>query len=197
MDTSKDHVYIVKCLEGDREAFRELVVRYQRLVFYTIYKMIHDDELARDLTQDVFIKAYTKLYSYDSRYSFKVWITRIATYHSIDYLRKRKPEYPMSASSSDSVYQSVLDTAPSKEPLPDEMISRKEEAGFITKVLQNLDPKLRIVIVLRHYEDMNYSEIADILNIPVGTVKNRLFRAREKLQQLIMNNPVMLQEVIS
>jgi RNA polymerase sigma factor (sigma-70 family) len=197
MDTLNDQIFINRCLDGDREAFRELVVRYQKHIGYTIYKMIYDSEMARDLSQEVFIKAYTKLFSYDSRYPFKVWITRIATCHTIDYLRKRKPEYTTSTISSNSFHPTALEMARSREPMPDETISRKERAGMVTRALQTLDPKLRMVIVLRHYHDMNYSEIADALNIPIGTVKNRLFRAREKLQDLIINNPMMLQEVVS
>ncbi len=197
METHEDLTYITQCLEGDREAFRELVVRYQSRILSTIYRMIHDPEMSRDLAQEVFVKAYTKLSSYDARYPFKVWITRIATYHTIDYLRRRKPEFPVLQDPLNPARPSVIDTASSKDLTPDERIWRKERAGIISRALQNLDPKLRAVVVLRHYEDLNYDEIADALNIPLGTVKNRLFRAREKLQELILDKHLTVQEVVS
>lgn len=187
----------MQCLEGDREAFRELVVRYQSRVLSTIYRMIHDPEMARDLAQEVFVKAFTKLDSYDARYPFKVWISRIATHHTIDYIRRRKPEFPAIRDEQHPDRPTIIETTVSKDPTPEERIWRKERAGIITRALQNLDPKLRAVVVLRHYEDLNYDEIADALNIPLGTVKNRLFRARERLQELILDNQLTIQEVVS
>lgn len=197
METHTDQTYIEQCLDGDREAFRELVVRYQSRVIGTIYRMVHDPEAARDLTQEVFVKAFTRLNTYDARYPFKVWITRIATYHTIDFLRRKRPEYPEIRDEQHPDRPGVIDMASSKEPTPEERIWRKERAGIISRALQSLDPKLRAVVVLRHYEDLNYDEIADALNIPLGTVKNRLFRAREKLQELILENHLTVQEVVS
>lgn len=192
-----DKIYVRKCLEGDREAFRELVVAHQTRVLSTIYRMVRNTDTARDLSQEVFVKAYTKLSTFDPKYSFKVWILRIATYHTIDYLRRRKPEYPMSQIAGDEDRPTVLDRAPSREPSADELIWRREQADIISEAVQELDPKLRAVVVLRHYQDLNYDEIADALNIPMGTVKNRLFRAREKLQKMLMQSQLTVQEVVS
>jgi len=192
-----DKKYIQSCLDGDREAFRELVLRYQSSVIGTIYRMIHNTDTARDLSQEVFVKAYTKLSSFDPKYPFRVWILRIATYHTIDYLRRRKPEYLVSQDPRDDNRPTVIDKAYSREPAPDVVLWRKEQSDMIAEAVQSLDSKLRAVVVLRHYEELNYDEIADTLKVPMGTVKNRLYRAREKLQKLILQNQVTVQEVVS
>lgn len=191
-----DQTYVKRCLDGDSEAFREIVVRYESRVMNTVYRMIRDRETARDLAQEVFVKAYTKLSTFDPRYSFKVWILRIATYHTIDYLRRRRPEYPVSRHPDDD-RPTPIDRAHSRAPSPDEMVWRREQADIVARAVETLDPKLRAVVILRHYEDLNYDEIADALEIPMGTVKNRLYRAREKLQQMILRNHTTLQEVVS
>ena len=192
-----DEIYIRKCLDGEREAFRELVLRYQTRVLNTIYRMVRNTATAQDLAQEVFVKAYTKLNTFDPKYSFKVWILRIATYHTIDHLRRRRPEYPVSAHPSGDDRPTIFDRTESRQPSPDELVWRREQADIIAEAVESLDPKLRAVVVLRHYEDLNYDEIADALNIPMGTVKNRLFRAREKLQKLILQNQMTVQEVVS
>ncbi|HPQ42312.1 MAG TPA: sigma-70 family RNA polymerase sigma factor [bacterium] len=191
-----DQIIIRRCLDGDREAFREIVIRYQSRVLSTIYRMIRDSEMARDLAQEVFVKAYTKLSTYDPRYSFKVWILRIATYHTIDHLRRRRPEFPVTREPDDD-RPTPIDRAHSRAPSPDEMVWRQEQADMVAQAVNRLDPKLRAVVILRHYEDLNYDEIAEALDIPMGTVKNRLYRARERLQQLILQNHATLQEVVS
>ncbi|MBN1296486.1 sigma-70 family RNA polymerase sigma factor [bacterium] len=191
-----DQLYINRCLEGDREAFRELVIRYQSRVLSIIGRMVRDREMARDLAQEVFVKAYTKLSSYDSRFAFKVWILRIATYHTIDYLRRRRPEFPV-AQDLDGGCPSVIDRAHSRVPSPEEALLQSEQADLVAEAVRKLDPKLRAVVILRHFEELNYDEIADALDIPMGTVKNRLFRAREKLQKLMTQNSMNLQEVVS
>lgn len=194
--TTDDQIFIQRCLNGDREAFREIVVRYESRVLSTIYRMIRDPEMARDLAQEVFVKAYTKLRTYDPRYSFKVWILRIATYHTIDHLRRRRPEYPVTPAPGDE-RPTVIDRAHSRAPSPDEMVWRREQADMVSRAVDRLDPKLRAVVILRHFEDLNYDEIAEALDIPMGTVKNRLYRARERLQHLILQNHTTLQEVVS
>jgi len=192
-----DEKYIRRCLDGDREAFREIVLRYQSSVLNTIYRMVHNTDTAQDLSQEVFIKAYTKLSMFDLKYPFRVWILRIATYHTIDYLRRRKPEFLVSQDSRNENRPTVIDLAYSREPAADVVLWRKEQSGIIADAIRCLDAKLKAVVVLRHYEDLNYDEIAEILKIPMGTVKNRLYRAREKLQKLILQNQVTVQEVVS
>ena len=196
MKTRDDIFFIKQCLEGNREAFRELVHRYQGFVFHIVFRMSRDMEISRDLTQDVFIKAYTKLDTYNAHYTFKTWIGRIATYHTIDYLRRKKTENLMSVDNYSLDGSALVDQVLSREPSQEQKLLQDERAQMMARMLKKLDPKLRAIIVLRHYEDMNYNEIADTLNIPVGTVKNRLFRAREKLQKLFIDNSLFLQEVV-
>lgn len=197
METYDDYIYVKQCLDGNREVFRELVIRYQKYIYYTVYRMVHDPEMSRDLTQEIFIKAFTKLHTYDESYSFKTWIGRIAAHHAIDHVRRRKPEFPVSSDAFRPDQPTAIDLAQSREPAQDQKLLQNERAEIVAGALRHLDPKLRMIVILRHYEDMNYNEIADVLNIPIGTVKNRLFRAREKLQELLLGNPLILQEVLS
>ncbi len=186
----RDHQIIQQCLSGDANAFRFIVEKYQRHVSDTIIRMIFDREIARDLTQEVFVKAYLKLHQFNPGYSFKSWIQRIAINHSIDFIRRRKPEYllldkPVPGKEGEMVFQ-VSDNAPS----PQELLEKKETAELVRRAVCHLEPRLRAIIILRHFRDMDYRQISETLNIPIGTVKNRLFRAREKLQSILLSGNV-------
>lgn len=196
MKTRDDIYFIKQCLDGDREAFRELVHRYQNFVFYVVFKMIRDAEMSRDLTQDIFIKAYIKLHTYNAQFTFKTWIARIAMYRAIDHLRRIKTENLVYVDDYGSNGTLLIDQEQSGEPTQEQRILRAEKAEMVARALKKLDPKLKAVIVMRHYQEMNYEEIAETLNIPVGTVKNRLFRAREKLQKLLVDSSLLLQEAV-
>lgn len=183
-----DYELIQRCLGGDRNGFKGIVERYQRRVFDTVYRMVFDTENARDITQEVFVKAYTKLHTFNPVYPFRVWIQRIATRTAIDHLRRRKPEMLEWNGDGESARWSVEARYASPQLRPDQRLEQVETAEIVRKAVEHLQPKLKAVIVLRHFREMSYEEIADTLQIPIGTVKNRLFRARDQLQQYLVES---------
>ena len=183
---ANDYDFIQRCLQGDREAFRPLVESYQNLVFRTIVRMVYDPELAKDLTQEVFVKAYMKLDTFDPKYPFRVWINRIAIHRAIDYLRKKRNEYLVLDEPIATDEGEIFREYPDDKPDVMEIMEKHETAAAVRKAVHSLEPKLRAVVVLRHFQEMNYDEIASTLKIPVGTVKNRIFRGREKLQEILL-----------
>jgi RNA polymerase sigma-70 factor, ECF subfamily len=180
-----EFLQIQKCLSGDRNAFQPLVERHQKTVFDIIVRMVFDKETARDLAQEAFVKAYTKLQTFDPRFPFRTWLAKIASNTAIDFLRKRKPEVlaldEPAAADEQSPQKDIIDP----QLLADGLLERSELSEMVRKAVYSLEPKLRAVVVLRHFEEMDYEQISDILRIPLGTVKNRLFRARDALQLLL------------
>jgi RNA polymerase sigma-70 factor, ECF subfamily len=185
-----DFETVQQVLLGNADAFRPLVEQYQRMVHDTIVRMVYNSETARDLTQEVFVKAYTKLHTYDPKYPFRVWIHRIAINRAIDFLRRRKPEYLIIDESSDPNSNAAPFQIPDHKPTPDKHLESLENSERIKRAVYSLEPKLKAIIVLRHFRDLNYEQIAETLGIPLGTVKNRLFRAREKLQTILTGEDV-------
>lgn len=192
-----DFTFVQRCLAGERDAFRHLVENHQQRVFHTILRMVYNRETARDLSQETFVKAYTKLHTFNPQYPFRVWIQRIATHCAIDYLRRKKPEYLTLDDTTNPdrppLSQQIRDTGRT----PDTTLEQREEADMVRAAVADLDPKLKAVIILRHFRDMNYDEISECLQIPLGTVKNRIFRARNKLQQILRDRIPVAGEVSS
>ncbi len=192
-----DFSVVQRCLAGERDAFRDLVLRHQKSVYDTIVRMVFNRETAKDLTQEVFVKAYTKLSTFDPRFPFGVWIHRIATHHAIDHIRRRKPELLILDDDSNSGKPALLSTIQDPALRVDQKMEQDELAVTVQKALLELEPNLRAVIILRHFREMNYDEISEVLRIPLGTVKNRLFRAREKLVQILSSAGKVQEEVFS
>lgn len=190
-----DYTFIQRCLAGERDAFKFLVENHQRTVFDTIIRMVYNRETARDIAQETFVKAYTKLHTFDPRYPFRVWIQRIATHCAIDFLRRRKPEYLTLDDTTNPDRTPLSQQIRDKKPTPDMTMEQEERSEMVQNAVCKLDPKLRAVIVMRHFRDMNYDEISEVLQIPLGTVKNRIFRARTKLQELLLEENLIQEEV--
>ncbi|MBN1355397.1 sigma-70 family RNA polymerase sigma factor [bacterium] len=179
---------VQQCLTGNSQAFQSLVERYQRLVYDTVVRMVYDPETARDLTQEVFVNAYVKLHTFDARYPFRIWIHRIAVNRTIDFLRRKKPEYLLVDQHSDPDSRSLPMQIADSRPNPEANLESSETAERIKRAVYMLEPNLKAIIILRHFREMNYDQIAETLGIPIGTVKNRLFRAREKLQAVLVKD---------
>ncbi|MBD3224168.1 MAG: sigma-70 family RNA polymerase sigma factor [Caldithrix sp.] len=156
---------------------------YRNSVYHIIYRMVHNEQEAEDLTQDVFIKAYNSLNSFNEAYAFSTWLFKIATNHCIDFFRKRKLKtHSMEQTvryKDDEIKQEYADTDPNVE----KNILAREKSKLIKKAIANLPEKYRTAIVLRHQEERSYEEIAQMLDLPLGTVKARIFRAREMLKK--------------
>ncbi len=174
---------IEQALAGSQRAYTALSDRHRQAVYHIVYKIVRNEETARDLVQETFMKAFSSLASYRSEYRFSTWLYKIAANCSIDYLRKKR----IDALSLDRPVETKDGTVELEVAdysfHPERDLERKQQRVSIEEAIDSLPPKYREVIVYRHKDDKSYEEIADLLNVPVGTVKARIFRARELLKK--------------
>lgn len=189
MDYSKltDQEVVAQARAGRERAYRELIGRYERPVFSIIYRLVRDRELAEDLAQDTFIKVLNALDRYDPKLKFSSWIFKIAHNTAIDRLRKREVatlslDGSPNARTADDIEATRI-TVASTEESPEDYAASREIGEEIEKALALLRPEYRSAIVLWHIEDRPYDEIAEIMEIPLGTVKTFIHRARNELRK--------------
>jgi RNA polymerase sigma-70 factor (ECF subfamily) len=172
--------------EGRERAFRELLERYERPVFSLIYRMVRDRTLAEDLAQEAFIRAFNAIGTYNTSYKFSNWIFKIANNHTIDHLRKRKLDTVSIHGSPHATTQEEMSqtrlVVESEDENPQELLEHRELGGQIEAAIGELRAEYRTVILLRHVEGYAYDEIAEIMDLPLGTVKTYLHRARNELK---------------
>lgn len=178
---------VVLLARGGREAaYRELVRRYERPVFALLYRMVRDRELAEDLAQETFVKALNAIASYKPEYKFSSWIFKIANNAAIDHLRRRELDTlsldgSPHAETPEATQATALQIGARQESALDEVEAR-ELGGAIEAAIGRLRPEYRSCILLRHVEGRAYEEIAEILDLPLGTVKTYIHRARNELR---------------
>ncbi|HEY0929358.1 MAG TPA: sigma-70 family RNA polymerase sigma factor [Gemmatimonas sp.] len=181
---------VVRLAQQGRElAFRELVRRYERPVFSLVYRMVRDRETAEDLAQDAFIKVLNHIDRYSPEFKFSSWLFKIANNVAIDHLRRRRIETismdgSPHASSAAEVEATTLDLQSEQESALDE-IEAKELGSAIERAIASLRPEYRACIMLRHVEGRSYEEIATTLDLPLGTVKTYIHRARHELRRAL------------
>lgn len=174
---------------GREGAFRELLVRYERPVFSLVFRMVRDRALAEDLAQEAFIRAFRAIGSYNPSFKFSNWILKIANNHTIDHLRKRQVDTisihgSRHATDADEVSRSRVDLVDPGER-PDAYVENRELGSAIEEAIGRLRPEYRTVILLRHVEGYSYDEIAETLDLPLGTVKTYIHRARNELKDAL------------
>ncbi len=167
---------------GSERASRELVRRYERPVFNLIVRMVRDAALAEDLAQETFIKVFSRLDQYDPAFKLASWILKIAHNTTIDHLRRPNPA---TASLDDQEGAGAVELPDSGAPSPLATLERRELAELLDEVIDRLRPEYRQVVVLRYQEDLDYGEIADVLGLPLGTVKSYLHRARLEMAEMV------------
>jgi RNA polymerase sigma-70 factor (ECF subfamily) len=173
---------------GGREpAFREILRRYERPVFSLVYRMVRDRTLAEDLAQEAFVRAFNAISSYKSSYKFSNWILKIANNHTIDHLRKKRLDTVSidgspNATTGEEMSRTRLVIA-SEEESPQEYVENRELGGHIEEAIGTLRDEYRTAILLRHVEGYAYEEIAEIMEVPLGTVKTYIHRARGELKE--------------
>lgn len=165
--------------QGCRESFERLLNHYERPIFTAAYRILNDYEDAKDVTQNVFLKAYENLEEFDSKYRFFSWIYRIAINESIN-LRKSKRQF-----------QIVEETTREERNTPENLLSGTELSDVVQAALVSIELDYRIVLVLRHFNDCSYRDISEILGIPEKTVKSRLFTARNLLREVLLERGVL------
>ncbi|MFN1833778.1 RNA polymerase sigma factor [Balneola sp. MJW-20] len=183
----EDDKLVDQALKGNESAYAKLVDKYDRSLYFHIRKMIKEKELVEDLVQEVFMKAFHNLSSYSNEYAFSTWLYRIATNHTIDYLRKKKLQtlsidQPFKTGDGEMEMQ-----LPDTNFSTDEPVIKKERKNIVQNAIQDLPEKYRLVIEMRHMEEKSYQEISEILDLPLGTVKAHIFRARELLYKALVD----------
>src|SRR4051794_27494131 len=178
-----DRTLVARILEGDRDRFTELVKRYEKRIINYVYRITHRYEDAHDLAQEIFVKVFVALDRYDPKYQFSTWLFRIAQNSAIDALRKKSiAEVPISkpaTADEEPKEREFADTGVS----PYRALKNKQLAAAIDKAVVELPPDYRELIRLRHFAELSYEEIASMKKLPLGTVKNKLFRARNMLKE--------------
>lgn len=167
-----DEMLITRVLNNDREAFANLVEKYKAAVYNHCYRRLHSPEEAEDAAQEVFLRAYNQLHTYQFGRRFSSWLLSIAAHYCIDLLRRRRPTMDL---------DSIAFWKSSDQPEPEEFALTEETRDEVRDLLKKLPDKYASVVALRYWQDMSYSEIAEVTGLSVGTVKTRLFRARELL----------------
>ena len=187
--TREEEIRIVrKVLAGDVNAFEQLVIENQKSVYNLALKIMKNESDALDVSQDVFLKAYTNLENFRGDSRFSVWLYRLAYNACIDASRKSKTGMNVSLTVQDEDSESAeLDLADTK-PLPEEETERRETQREVQAAIQELPEDQRKIIVMREFSDMAYEDIAASLGISVGTVKSRLSRARKNLAKILIQN---------
>lgn len=170
---------------GDRQAFNELVEIYQTKVIHISYGMLSDYEDACDAAQEVFVKVYRSIGNFRGDSSLSTWIYRIAKNVCMDFLRKRKePSLSIDEEKDDGPKLEIEDNSKS----PEQIAEKNEISRMVWSAVEKLDDKSRMIITMFDFEGLSYDEISAALEVPVGTVKSRLNRAREKLKKLLSEN---------
>lgn len=189
MDTTTvtDQDLVASAAKGSETAYRELLGRYQRPVFSLVYRMVRDREKAEDLAQETFVKVFNNIERYDPRYKFSSWIFKIASNLTIDAIRRREPDTvsldgSRYASTSDEIEGSRIHVEDRGET-PEEYVEAQELGSQIERAIAGLRIEYRTAIVLRHVEGRPYEEIAQIMDLPLGTVKTYIHRARGELRE--------------
>ena len=175
--------------QGREAAFRELIRRYERPVFSLIYRMVRDRELAEDLAQDTFVKVLNHVDRYRAEFKFSSWLFKIANNVAIDHLRRRQLDTVSidgspHAQTTDAIEATSFDVAVQQESALDELEAR-ELGSAIERAIAGLRPEYRACIMLRHVEGRSYEEIAATLDLPLGTVKTYIHRARHELRRAL------------
>ena len=181
VNATTDSELVRRCLAGDEDAFRVLVQRHERPVYHIVWRMVTNTENARDLVQETFVKAYRALEQFDQARTFSFWINRIATNISIDFLRKRR----LRTVSIDPDPRDEERRPPmlrDENPLPDRVLEMRRMGEALGLLVDRLAPHYRVVIHLRHAQQRSYDEIAELLDLPLGTVKARLHRAHNQMR---------------
>ena len=184
-----DYQLVRKAIDaGDQMAYAELMERYRESIYFMLLKMVNNKDDAEDLTIEAFGKAFKRLHQYTPNYAFSTWLFKIATNNCIDFIRKKKKNiFSIDKKVEDDEGGGVPIDLKSSTLDPEEHIIKDQKILLMRKVVEKLKPRYRKLIELRYFKEYSYEEIAQELEIPLGTVKAQLFRARDFLHQILKN----------
>ncbi len=185
----KDYKLVLDAIEGNESAYADLLGRYKDAIYFLLLKMTNNKTDAEDLTMEAFGKAFRNIKQYSPKYAFSTWLFKIASNNCIDFLRKKKgntaPVMKSTDEESDSYSNIHIHT---NELDPEEELIKKQKVKIMRDVVGKLKPRYRRLVELRYFKEYSYYEISQELELPIGTVKAQLFRARELLFNILKSN---------
>lgn len=184
-----DLVLVDLAIKGDQRAYAELLERYRDAIYFMLLKMVNNKSDAEDLTIEAFGKAFKRLVQYTPSYAFSTWLFKIASNNCIDFIRRKK----MVTFSIDRTFENdeggEMKMDIKAEGLnPEEKVIKKQKIKHMREIVETLKPRYRILVEMRYFDELSYEEIAEKLELPLGTVKAQLFRAREFLANILKNS---------
>jgi RNA polymerase sigma factor (sigma-70 family) len=184
----RDFKIVQKALKGDQAAYTKLLEMYRDSIYFLVLKMVNSSEYAEDLTIEIFGKALSNLKQYQPTYAFSTWLYRIATNNCIDFIRKQR----INTTSIDQVFEdkdgeSFYFQFKEHALNPEEKAIKKQKNRHLREVVKKLKPHYRKLIELRYFKELSYEEIAEEMELPLGTIKAQLFRARDFLSKLLIH----------
>ncbi len=185
----RDYILIKQALEnGNQGAFAELLNFYRDSLYFTMLKMTNNPHDAEDLTIEAFGKAFKNLHQYTPEYAFSTWLFRIATNNGIDFIRKKKLGNSILNNSDKEGTESLASRVPGNTMNPEEELINRQKIKLMREIIHKLKPHYKKLIELRYFKEYTYEEIVEELDLPLGTVKAQLFRAREFLFNILKNS---------
>ena len=182
----RDYMLVQRATEGDQRAYAELMGRYRDAIYYMLLKMVNNASDAEDLTIEAFGKAFKNITQYAPNYAFSTWLFKIATNNCIDFIRKKKASH-VSLDHTDAEHEKATKDIQAPVLDPEETLINEQKIKLMRSLVAKLKPRYRKLIELRYFNELSYEEIAEELELPIGTVKAQLFRARELLYNILKN----------
>ncbi len=187
-NTPEESTLIESCKKGDREAFGELISKYERIVYGTVRLKIGKENDALDVSQEVFIKIWRHIAKYRGDCRFSTWVYKIAVNACLDFVRRSKNSVsePMPTRVDDDGDEVTVEIADENTPSPESQAENSEKIAAVRKAIERLNPEQREIILLRDIEGYSYDEISEMLHLEIGTVKSRISRARNNLREILL-----------
>ena len=186
----KDYELVIRATQKkDQQAFAELMDKYKDSIYYMLLKMVHNNDDAEDLTLEAFGKAFSRLHQYTPNFAFSTWLFKIATNNCIDFLRKKKKNVMSIDNRIENEDGDDFKFEIKSEGLtPEQIAMNDQKIQLMRQYVKKLKPRYEILVEMRYFKEMSYDEISDELNLPLGTVKAQLFRAREFLYNIMKHS---------
>ena len=185
-NAKQDYNLVLDAIDGDQQAYAKLMSRYKDSIYFMLLKMVNNSNDAEDLTVEAFGKAFKNIDKYSPKFAFSTWLFKIASNNCIDFLRKKRG-ITVSLNKMDEHGKEYEPTVADKSLTPEESYMKNQKAQILRVVVKSLKPRYRELVELRYFQEFSYIEISEQLNLPIGTVKAQLFRARELLFNILKN----------
>ncbi|HOK51621.1 MAG TPA: sigma-70 family RNA polymerase sigma factor [Bacteroidales bacterium] len=183
----QDLQLVKRALAGDQRAYADLLSKYKDAIYFMLLKMVNNQDDAEDLTIEAFGKAFNNLHQYTPNFAFSTWLFKIATNNCIDFFRKQRGGKTVPIEQTTEDKEEIIIPIRTEDLNPEENLITQQKINMMREIVNKLKPRYRKLIELRYFEELSYEEIAEKLELPIGTVKAQLFRARELLYNILKN----------